>query len=81
MTSPGDRTCVAEADCPHNNCPVGYTYDYTTEQCIDDDECLTNPCHAHANCTNIPGSYNCTCMDGFEGLVTKIHKYILYYQN
>ena len=34
---------------------------------IDDDECLTNPCHSNATCDNIGGSYICKCSDGFTG--------------
>ena len=32
----------------------------------DTDECKSNPCHANANCTNTPGSYDCTCKDGYK---------------
>ena len=35
----------------------------------DIDECVVNNgnCSEFANCTNFPGSYNCTCMAGFTG--------------
>ena len=33
----------------------------------DIDECLSDRCHKNANCDNLPGSYNCTCLDGFVG--------------
>ena len=36
---------------------------------IDVDECESNTamCHPLANCSNIPGSYNCTCNPGYPG--------------
>ena len=36
----------------------------------DVDECLknnTNKCDSNAECANVIGSYNCTCMSGFHG--------------
>lgn len=35
----------------------------------DVDECVENNggCSPHANCTNTPGSYNCTCLGGYFG--------------
>ena len=34
----------------------------------DIDECSSeNECHLNAACTNIIGSYNCTCKNGYEG--------------
>lgn len=37
--------------------------------CADIDECLntTYPCDDNATCTNIDGSYNCSCNSGFTG--------------
>ena len=36
---------------------------------LDPDECKdkTHQCDINANCTNIPGSYNCTCRHGYTG--------------
>ena len=35
----------------------------------DVDECMENidMCHLFATCSNIPGSYNCTCNPGYSG--------------
>ena len=35
----------------------------------DIDECETerDDCHMFAKCTNSPGSYNCSCFEGFTG--------------
>jgi len=38
--------------------------------CIADiDECAVNTgnCSEYADCTNVPGSYDCTCITGFTG--------------
>ncbi|VFQ85110.1 unnamed protein product [Cuscuta campestris] len=39
--------------------------------CQNKDECkeggYNNPCHGHATCKDLPGSYTCTCKKGFEG--------------
>ena len=34
---------------------------------LDLDECLVNPCHSDATCSNTFGSFICTCNKGFEG--------------
>jgi len=35
----------------------------------DIDECAVNDgnCNELANCTNVPGSYSCTCINGYTG--------------
>lgn len=33
----------------------------------DVNECENNPCDEHGICTNTPGSYNCSCVDGYLG--------------
>ncbi|KAL0344446.1 UNVERIFIED_CONTAM: Wall-associated receptor kinase-like 1 [Sesamum radiatum] len=30
-------------------------------------ECKNNPCDKHATCTNTPGSYSCSCSNGYNG--------------
>ena len=34
---------------------------------IDENECLSDPCHTNANCTDTIGSYLCECDDGYTG--------------
>ncbi|XP_078374588.1 uncharacterized protein LOC144658123 [Oculina patagonica] len=36
-------------------------------KCTDIDECLSNPCHVKASCSNTHGSFKCTCNHGFAG--------------
>ena len=31
------------------------------------DECISNPCQAHAFCKDAINSYDCTCEEGFTG--------------
>ena len=33
----------------------------------DINECNRSPCHQHAACVNIPGSFSCTCNEGWTG--------------
>ncbi|XP_041371516.1 uncharacterized protein LOC121385046 [Gigantopelta aegis] len=35
-------------------------------QCFDDDECSYNKCPSSAICTNLLGTYNCTCKEGYN---------------
>ena len=34
---------------------------------LDENECNLIPCHSKAICTNIPGSFDCSCRNGFSG--------------
>ena len=38
---------------------------FTTD--IDECSAETNPCDENADCTNIDGSFSCTCKEGFTG--------------
>jgi hypothetical protein len=54
---PGGRMCGA--------CPTGY---YTSNgECVDDDECRTNPCANGGTCQNVPGSFVCACAPQWAG--------------
>lgn len=44
-------------------CPVGYYFDIDHMECTDRDECLDEVCSQ--NCTNIPGSFVCSCHHGY----------------
>ena len=56
MTGPTTTTAVTTK--PHSL----YLYFYS-----DINECLTNPCHSAASCTNTEGSYKCACNTGYTG--------------
>ena len=34
---------------------------------LDIDECLSNPCHVNANCSDTQGSFGCQCNTGYSG--------------
>jgi len=34
---------------------------------LDIDECLSNPCHVNANCSDTHGSFVCQCNTGYSG--------------
>lgn len=45
---------------------------YTTQSYLnlDINECADlplNPCHLHADCLNVPGTYKCECRVGYTG--------------
>lgn len=50
------------------SCNSGYELSGTSS-CVDIDECTTiaNLCPTTATCTNTPGNYTCTCLEGFRG--------------
>jgi len=47
-------------------CDAGYSLDLLGV-CVDDDECLSNPCGDNATCVNTPGMFECSCNTGFLG--------------
>ena len=40
---------------------------YNTILMTDIDECLEDPCHSNATCSNTDGSYSCSCNTGYSG--------------
>uniref|UniRef100_A0A2I3MI98 EGF-containing fibulin-like extracellular matrix protein 2 n=2 Tax=Cercopithecinae TaxID=9528 RepID=A0A2I3MI98_PAPAN len=50
-----------------NPCPPGYEPD-DQESCVDVDECAQalHDCRPSQDCHNLPGSYQCTCPDGYR---------------
>ncbi|XP_060071909.1 uncharacterized protein LOC132551782 [Ylistrum balloti] len=70
-------SCSEDNDCLEYNgicvdeicqCKAGYEMNPETKVCQDINECVPpNRCDPNANCTNIPGSFVCTCGALFEG--------------
>ncbi|CAK8696725.1 unnamed protein product [Clavelina lepadiformis] len=59
LTGSGTATCSTNNQWFSNN----------PSSCIDIDECASPRefCHLRAHCTNLPGSYSCSCRDGYVG--------------
>uniref|UniRef100_A0A8C1KLL5 Uncharacterized protein n=1 Tax=Cyprinus carpio TaxID=7962 RepID=A0A8C1KLL5_CYPCA len=49
-----------------HTCAIGFKSE--NKSCVDTDECVMDPgvCGNHAQCFNTPGSYYCTCDEGFQ---------------
>src|SRR5262249_1960121 len=67
---PNGDVCGVDGKCHANGtqvCDPGYVRQGTA--CVDVDECAapTSPCDAHADCMNLPGTYQCTCDVGYSG--------------
>jgi len=60
--TPGVCVCVCVWVCVWCSPVVHVTW------CVEIDECAATPpvCGPHSNCTNTPGSYQCTCHAGFR---------------
>ncbi|XP_074917302.1 adhesion G protein-coupled receptor E5-like [Chelonoidis abingdonii] len=72
MLCPTNAKCVNNTHCaclngyqPHGN----HSFTDPTETCDDINECLgpsVPDCGRNGNCNNVPGSYYCTCSDGYN---------------
>ena len=68
----------------HNRILILIIILYINFRPLDINECLHNPCHANANCTNSDSSFECQCIDGFIGdglnctseLLAQIHYFL-----
>ncbi|CAB1342272.1 unnamed protein product, partial [Coregonus sp. 'balchen'] len=61
-TKNGGCECVSGYKIPPTHIPTNESYG-----CQDINECAetANLCGPHSNCTNLPGAYNCSCLEGF----------------
>jgi len=70
----GGAVCTDNSVCVEQNpgyscdCVSGFAFNNVTNTCDDVDECDDNPCGENngTKCTNIDGSYTCSCADGYE---------------
>ena len=53
-------------DAGQYSCPDGILTG-TPLTCTDENECLNSPCAEFSTCTNIVGSYQCVCDEGWQG--------------
>ncbi|XP_007516650.2 uromodulin [Erinaceus europaeus] len=63
----GNATCLEDGTVTRCTCREGFSGDGLT--CVDLDECAlqgAHNCSSDSNCINTPGSYTCTCLDGFR---------------
>ncbi|GIY10508.1 uncharacterized protein CEXT_455541 [Caerostris extrusa] len=74
--------CVDLVDKTRCECPKGYAakhyYPGPGEPCEDVDECLDmSVCAQHKNlqCVNLPGTYKCECLPGFEPISLDAHSH------
>ncbi|XP_074655599.1 uncharacterized protein LOC141909117 isoform X2 [Tubulanus polymorphus] len=78
VTCAANRECIDMNNTYSCNCKTNFTgIANDTSACQDIDECQpSNPCLNGANCTNLIGGYNCTCVAGYIGnhCETKINK-------
>jgi EGF domain len=62
---------AATNSCLTDSCPpaAGGGLQWAYAGCPDINECSLGlaSCHPQADCTNLPGSYNCSCRRGFNG--------------
>uniref|UniRef100_A0A8C0VBN8 Latent-transforming growth factor beta-binding protein 1 n=1 Tax=Cyanistes caeruleus TaxID=156563 RepID=A0A8C0VBN8_CYACU len=61
----GAGACVLTPEGYSCLCHPGYTLDASRLHCIDEDECLKDPCAGKGRCINSVGSYFCLCYSGY----------------
>ncbi|KAK5971211.1 hypothetical protein GCK32_010725, partial [Trichostrongylus colubriformis] len=63
------NSCDRETElCISGNCICKHGYEkHHDGRCVDVNECESSPCHHLATCTNLPGSFTCSCPDGYAG--------------
>uniref|UniRef100_A0A0N4WVW7 ZP domain-containing protein n=1 Tax=Haemonchus placei TaxID=6290 RepID=A0A0N4WVW7_HAEPC len=63
------NSCDRETElCISGSCVCKHGYEQRKDgKCVDVNECLSSPCHHLATCTNLHGSFACTCPDGYAG--------------
>ncbi|NWU93237.1 LTBP2 protein, partial [Upupa epops] len=65
LVSCGAGVCVLTAEGHSCLCQPGYVLDPSRSRCIDEDECLKEPCAGRGRCINSLGSYLCVCYSGY----------------
>lgn len=62
-------SCGSNGSCANQICVCDDGYTDANNGCRDIDECAngTDDCDPNATCTNLPGSFDCACDDGFVG--------------
>eukprot|EP00076_Gallus_gallus_P021987 XP_015143163.2 latent-transforming growth factor beta-binding protein 2 isoform X2 [Gallus gallus] len=61
----GAGVCVLTPDGYSCSCHLGYTLHPSRLHCVDEDECLQDPCTGKGHCVNSVGSYSCLCYSGY----------------
>uniref|UniRef100_A0A8C3Q1V5 Latent-transforming growth factor beta-binding protein 1 n=1 Tax=Chrysolophus pictus TaxID=9089 RepID=A0A8C3Q1V5_CHRPC len=61
----GAGVCVLTPDGYSCSCHLGYMLHPSRLHCIDEDECLQDPCAGKGHCVNSMGSYSCLCYSGY----------------
>uniref|UniRef100_A0A8C9N739 Latent-transforming growth factor beta-binding protein 1 n=1 Tax=Serinus canaria TaxID=9135 RepID=A0A8C9N739_SERCA len=61
----GAGACVLTPEGYSCLCHPGYTLDPSRLHCVDEDECLKDPCAGKGRCINSLGSYFCLCYSGY----------------
>ncbi|XP_064316447.1 latent-transforming growth factor beta-binding protein 2 isoform X5 [Phalacrocorax carbo] len=67
----GAGACVLTPEGYSCLCHPGYTLDPSRLRCIDEDECLKDPCAGKGRCINSVGSYLCLCYSGYTLAVSE----------